>query len=117
MKRLTQGDDEQRVSWGIVPASDEITSLRDGVVTVTTTNHCRRPPRGYGSSFFATLETELLERLTFRSRDGARLAVFGYIEGFYNARRRYSTFGYRSPDRFEEEMMKPNIQTALAVSS
>jgi hypothetical protein len=45
MKRLTQGDDEQRVFRGIVPASDEITSLRDGVVTVTTTNHCRRPPQ------------------------------------------------------------------------
>lgn len=36
---------------------------------------------------FATLETELLNRHTFRSRDEARLAVFSYIEGFYNARR------------------------------
>jgi putative transposase len=68
-------------------------------------------------SFFATLETELLDRHSFRSRDEARLAVFSYIEGFYNPRRRHSTLGYRSPDRFEEEMMKPDTQTAVAVSS
>jgi putative transposase len=68
-------------------------------------------------SFFATLETELLDRHTFRSRDEARLAVFSYIESFYNARRRHSTLGYRSPDRYEQEMMKPDAQTAVAVSS
>lgn len=68
-------------------------------------------------SFFATLETELLDRHTFRSRDQARLAVFTYIEGFYNARRRHSTLGQRSPDRFEEIMMKEDTQPAVAVSS
>lgn len=66
---------------------------------------------------FATLETELLDRHSIRSRDEARLAVFSYIERFYNPRRRHSTLGYQSPDRFEEEMMKPDTQTAAAVSS
>jgi len=68
-------------------------------------------------SFFATLETELLDRHTFRSRDQARLAVFTFIEGFYNSRRRHSTLGQRSPDRFEEAMMKESTQAAVAVSS
>jgi putative transposase len=68
-------------------------------------------------SFFATLETELLDRHSFRSRDQARLALFSYIEGFYNPRRRHSTLGYRSPDRFEEEMIRKEPQTAVAVSS
>jgi putative transposase len=68
-------------------------------------------------SFFATLETELLDRHTFRTRDQARMAVFTYIEGFYNPRRRHSTLGYRSPDRFEEEMIRKEPQTAVAVSS
>jgi putative transposase len=68
-------------------------------------------------SFFATLETELLDRHTFRSRDQARLAVFTFIEGFYNSRRRHSTLGQRSPDRFEETMMKEDTQAAVAVSS
>jgi putative transposase len=68
-------------------------------------------------SFFATLETELLDRHSFRSRDEARIAVFTYIEGFYNTRRRHSTLAYRSPDRFEEEMIRQEPQTAVAVSS
>jgi putative transposase len=68
-------------------------------------------------SFFATLETELLDRHGFHSRDEARLALFSYIEGFYNPRRRHSTLGYRSPDRFEEEMIRKEPQTAVAVSS
>ena len=52
-------------------------------------------------SFFATLECELLERSSFRNRDEARLAVFEFIEGFYNRRRRHSALGYRSPVDFE----------------
>ncbi len=67
-------------------------------------------------SFFATLETELLDRHTFRSRDQARLALFTFIEGFYNSRRRHSTLGQRSPDRFEA-MTREDTQTAVAVTS
>ena len=35
-------------------------------------------------SFFATLECELLARHRFPTRSAARLALFDYIEGFYN---------------------------------
>jgi len=42
-------------------------------------------------SFFATLECELLERSNFRTPAAARAAVFEYIEGFYNPRRRHSS--------------------------
>ena len=52
-------------------------------------------------SFFATLECELLDRHRFRSRTDARMAVFEFIEGFYNRRRRHSALGYRSPAAFE----------------
>ena len=52
-------------------------------------------------SFFATLECELLDRSRFRSRAEARLAVFEFIEGFYNRRRRHSALGYQSPVAFE----------------
>ena len=52
-------------------------------------------------SFFATLECELLDRRRFRSRDEARLAVFEFIEGFYNRHRRHSALGYQSPVAFE----------------
>jgi putative transposase len=52
-------------------------------------------------SFFATLECELLDRTKFRSQAEARLAVFDFIEGFYNTRRRHSSLGYLSPMEFE----------------
>ena len=52
-------------------------------------------------SFFASLETELLDRTFFRTRADARLAVFDYIEAFYNPHRRYSALGYLSPTEFE----------------
>lgn len=52
-------------------------------------------------SFFASLETELLDRTSFRTRADARLAVFDYIEAFYNPHRRHSAIGYLSPAEFE----------------
>jgi len=41
-------------------------------------------------SFFATLECELIDRRRFRSHSEARIAVFQFIEGFYNPSRRHS---------------------------
>ena len=44
-------------------------------------------------SFFATLECELLERRSFKTKTEARTALFTYIEGWYNPRRRHSGLG------------------------
>ena len=52
-------------------------------------------------SFFASLETELIDRSSWRTRADARLAVFDYIEGFYNPTRRHSSLGQISPAEFE----------------
>ena len=52
-------------------------------------------------SFFASLECELIDRKTFKTRTEARLAVFTWIEGWYNPRRRHSALGYLSPLNFE----------------
>jgi len=51
-------------------------------------------------SFFATLECELLARRRFTSHAQARLALFRYIEGWYNPHRRHSALGQRSPINF-----------------
>lgn len=56
-------------------------------------------------SFFATLECELLDRRRFASQAQARIAVFTFIEGFYNPVRLHSALGYRSPVRYEQEML------------
>lgn len=52
-------------------------------------------------SFFATLECELLDRETFRTQTEARLAVFQFIEGWYNPHRLHSSIGYLSPMQYE----------------
>ena len=55
-------------------------------------------------SFFATLETELIDRQPrrrFASREQARAMIFDYLEGFYNTRRLHSSLGYLSPVEFE----------------
>lgn len=48
-------------------------------------------------SFFATLKLELMDGKPFKSRDAARMAMFEYIEIFYNRIRMHSSLGYRSP--------------------
>jgi putative transposase len=52
-------------------------------------------------SFFATLECELLVDRCFRTQAEGKVAVFDYIEGWYNPRRRHSALGYLSPVNFE----------------
>jgi putative transposase len=52
-------------------------------------------------SFFATLECELLDRHRFCTQVEARLAVFQFIEGWYNPHRLHSGIGYLSPIEFE----------------
>ena len=52
-------------------------------------------------SFFATLECELLDRHRFQTQVEARLAVFEFLEGWYNPHRRHSALGYHSPVNYE----------------
>jgi len=52
-------------------------------------------------SFFATLECELFDRRKFRTKAEARMAVFQFIEGWYNPGRRHSALGYQSPVNYE----------------
>ena len=52
-------------------------------------------------SFFATLECELIDRQSFRTRVDARREVFEFIEGWYNTHRRHSARDYTSPIEYE----------------
>jgi transposase InsO family protein len=53
-------------------------------------------------SFFSTLEAELEGRCRWETLEAARLAVFDYIEAFYNTRRRHSYLGKISPAAYEK---------------
>jgi putative transposase len=72
---------------GLVPSMGRVGSAYDNALA---------------ESFVATLKTELLYRNTWPTRQAARTAIFEYIEGFYNPRRRHSALGYLSPAEFEE---------------
>ena len=54
-------------------------------------------------SFFATLECELLDHRRFATQVEARLAVFEFIEGWYNPHRRHSALDYESPVSYEKK--------------
>ena len=55
-------------------------------------------------SFNATLECEFLDRNNFKDQRSAALAVFDFIEGWYNPHRRHSSIGFVSPAAFERRM-------------
>ena len=54
-------------------------------------------------SFFATLECELIEKKRLRNQAEARMAVFDFIEAWYNPHRRHSSLGQMSPLNYERK--------------
>jgi putative transposase len=104
---------EQRRPRGVIHHSDrgcQYTALAFG-------QRCQemgvRPSRGavgsaydnaVAESFFATLERELIDRRCFRTQAEARMAIFRFIEGWYNPHRRHSSLGQQSPINYEKLM-------------
>jgi transposase InsO family protein len=63
-------------------------------------------------SVFASLQTELLDRGRWATRQSLATAIFSYIEGFYNRTRRHPALGYLSPEEFEQEARRAWRNTA-----
>jgi transposase InsO family protein len=63
-------------------------------------------------SFFATIKRELIETRPWPTIAGVRRAVFDYIEGWFNTRRRHSSLGYKSPAAFEAINRNAAVQAA-----
>jgi transposase InsO family protein len=55
-------------------------------------------------SFFKTLKTELVYHEDYSTKQQARLAVFEYIEGWYNRKRRHGALGNRSPQHYQPDL-------------
>lgn len=52
-------------------------------------------------SFFSNLKNEWVHHQDFKTREEAKLAIFDYIECFYNRNRIHQSMGYRTPDEVE----------------
>ena len=57
-------------------------------------------------SFHATIKKDLIHRRAWPTKAEARIAVFDYIEAFYNRRRRHSTLGMLAPAEFEAATLR-----------
>ena len=53
-------------------------------------------------SFFKSLKAELVWRRNWQTRREVEIALFEYINGFYNPRRKHSALGWKSPVAFEQ---------------
>ena len=86
--------------------------LREAAISASMGSRGDSYDNALAESFFATLETELIDRSDWPTHEAARLAVFEYIETFYNRRRRHSALGYLSPAAFEERYRVLQAATA-----
>ncbi len=59
-------------------------------------------------SFWSSLKNELVHHEHFEGAQQARLAIFDYIERFYNRKRLHSALGYKSPVDFENQISYKN---------
>jgi len=90
---------------GVQYASDlyQKTLRRHGLVpSMSRRAHCT--DNAHMESFWATLKTELLTGRCFATRKEAGLAIFEYVEVFYNRKRLHSALGYQSPVDFESKL-------------
>lgn len=55
-------------------------------------------------AFFKTIKAELIWRRSWQTRRAAELAIFQYINGFYNPPRKHSALGWKSPLAFERKV-------------
>ena len=55
-------------------------------------------------TFFKTINAELIWLRTWETRRQAEIAIFQYINGSYNPRRKHSTLDWKSPVAFERRL-------------
>jgi putative transposase len=57
-------------------------------------------------TFFKSLKAELIWRHCWNTRPETETALFQYINGFYNPRRRHSALGWKAPWHSKERPLK-----------
>ena len=82
--------------------TDAFVSLQDAIAAATA-GDCYNT--AMCESFFTTLECELLDRRRFKNSSEARMAIFEFIEAWYNPKRQRSSLDYKSPVAFENKFL------------
>jgi putative transposase len=62
--------------------------------------------KSMAESFIPTLKRELIPRHSCPNRQIVRTALFNYVEGFYNTRRKHFALGQLRPSDYEEARLK-----------
>jgi transposase InsO family protein len=57
-------------------------------------------------SFFGSLKNERVHWRNYQTRYEAQQDILNYISMFYNSHRLHSYIGYKSPNQYEQEMVK-----------
>ena len=69
----------------------------------------------WSESFFANLKKEAVHWTTFTTREEAKMAIFSYIDGFYNTQRIQRRLGYLSPVQWLNKWYseKPTVSSEI----
>ena len=90
------------------------TTLRDSGLVASMGSRGDAYDNALAESFMSTIKTELINQRTWKTQDQARLAVFQYIETFYNPLRRHSSLGMHSPIQYEKLVNHHDTEAAPA---
>jgi transposase InsO family protein len=82
-------------------ANDYLKHLADHGIQVSMSNKADPYDNAMMESFYSTLRAELTDLQVFMTHDAARVAIFDFIEVFYNRQRIHSSIGYLSPTEYE----------------
>lgn len=90
---------------GIQYASIEFRKLikKNTLITQSMSRKANCWDNAVAESFFKTLKAELVYHHNFKTTGEAKLAIFEYIEVWYNRKRLHSSLGYKTPKEMELE--------------
>jgi len=90
---------------GVQYASNDYRALLEGkqaVASMSRKGNCW--DNAVAESFFATVEIELIQDEDWHTRNEARVAIFDFIEVWYNRQRIHSSLGYLTPAEFDKRL-------------
>ena len=111
MKSLSEAISQRKPEQGLIFHSDQGSQYASNEFRALIKNNGALPSmsrRGncwdnaVAESFFKTIKSELIYDGIFNTKQEARLAIFDYIEIFYNRKRLHSTINYMSPHDYKK---------------